>query len=118
MPHSSFGHDATAFRPELPTTTPWNIHACTSGFRGFAVSFGAWSLRLFGKYFSNRSGGSTTWSSMLIITMSSMFIGILSCGTELSRRHSLHVRILLSDLRIQISKYVDKAPTRRVVPLT
>src|SRR5438552_16924684 len=35
---------------------------------------GAWSFHLAGTCFSNMSGGSTTWSSMLTMIMSSIFI--------------------------------------------
>ena len=72
MPYSSGGRPATALSPMLGISLPSNTH--TSLPSSAASTFGARSASLAGRCPSNRSGGSTTWSSTLTRIRSSTCI--------------------------------------------
>ena len=87
MPHSSFGHETTAFRPIEPADVPWNIHCSTP--LSSATTFGASSAYFAGTWRSNMSGGSTTWSSMLTRIMSSIRMALLRVLRQSGTRRSI-----------------------------
>ena len=80
MPYSSGGRPATAFSPTFGMTAPSNVQ--TSSPRSLWTIFGAWSLYFSGRWPSNMSGGSTTWSSTLTRMRSSAFTVRPPCGFE------------------------------------
>src|SRR4051794_618287 len=53
---------------------PWNTHSSTP-VSGLRTTFGTWSFHLSGTWFTNMSGGSMKWSSMLTRIMSSICMG-------------------------------------------
>src|SRR2546423_14372187 len=72
IPYSSGGRPATALSPMFGTSNSRNCH--TSVPSSLWMTLGARSRYLAGRWRSNRSGGSTTWSSTLTMIMSSVFM--------------------------------------------
>src|SRR5256714_7890691 len=72
IPYSSGGRPATALSPMFGTSNSRNCH--TSVPSSLWMTLGATSRYLAGRWRSNRSGGSTTWSSTPTMIMSSVFM--------------------------------------------
>ena len=84
MPYSSGGRPATAFRPKLAPSLVAPCH--TSAPFGARTTRGARSRQRSGRWRSNRSRGSTTWSSTLTRTRSSMCMPAPIVTSSRSRR--------------------------------
>ena len=70
-PHSSDGHPTVAAMPNgVEVASPWNTHSSVPS--SLRTTLGAWSRHFAGTWFSNMSGGSTMWSSMLTRIISSI----------------------------------------------
>ncbi len=80
IPYSSLGRPATAFNPMLGIRTPLKTHTSLPLANRSTRGASAWMEA--GSRPSKRSGGSTRWSSTLIITMSSarMSVPPLPCA--------------------------------------
>ena len=74
MPYSSGGRPATAFKPTLGIWLPSNSQ--TSLPSVLRSRRGALSFHFSGRWLSNMSGGSQTWSSTLTRIISSIFLPI------------------------------------------
>ena len=78
-PHSSRGQPTVAAMPNgVEVASPWKCHSSTPS--ALRTTRGISSFHLSGTWFSNRSGGSIMWSSMLTRIMSSICMSLMGAA--------------------------------------